>query len=80
MKTYDFDKIIDRRGTGAYKTDKLKDVFGKEDEIIFQIYGIKGYSTESDKTFVFQDGKLKACNVAEVQKGLDVTYLKRLEF
>lgn len=33
MKTYDFDKIIDRRGTGAYKTDKLKDVFGKEDLI-----------------------------------------------
>ena len=33
MKTYDFDKIINRRGTGAYKTDKLKDVFGKEDLI-----------------------------------------------
>lgn len=33
MKTYDFDKIIDRRGTGAFKTDKLKDVFGKEDLI-----------------------------------------------
>ena len=33
MKTYDFDKIINRRSTGAYKTDKLKDVFGKEDLI-----------------------------------------------
>ena len=31
MKTYDFDKIIDRRGTGAVKTDILKSVFGKED-------------------------------------------------
>ena len=31
MKTYDFDKIIDRRGTGAIKTDALKKVFGKED-------------------------------------------------
>ena len=31
MKTYDFDKIIDRRGTGAVKTDVLKSVFGKED-------------------------------------------------
>lgn len=31
MKQYDFDKIIDRRGTGAVKTDILKSVFGKED-------------------------------------------------
>ena len=31
MKRYDFDKIIDRRGTGAFKTDRLKAVFGKED-------------------------------------------------
>lgn len=31
MKKYDFDKIIERRGTGAVKTDRLKDVFGKED-------------------------------------------------
>lgn len=31
MKTYDFDKIIERRGTGAVKTDILKTVFGKED-------------------------------------------------
>ena len=31
MKQYDFDKIIDRRGTGAVKTDVLKSVFGKED-------------------------------------------------
>ena len=31
MKIYDFDKIIDRRGTGAFKTDRLKAVFGKED-------------------------------------------------
>ena len=31
MKRYDFDKIIDRRGTGAFKTDRLKAFFGKED-------------------------------------------------
>ena len=31
MKKYDFDKIIERRGTGAVKTDRLKAVFGKED-------------------------------------------------
>ena len=31
MKTYDFDKIIERRGTGAVKTDALKKVYGKED-------------------------------------------------
>lgn len=31
MKTYDFDRIIERRGTGAIKTDGLKKVFGKED-------------------------------------------------
>ena len=24
MKTYDFDKIVERRGTGAIKTDALK--------------------------------------------------------
>ncbi len=33
MKTYDFDKTIDRRGTGAIKTDVLKEVFGHEDLI-----------------------------------------------
>lgn len=33
MKTYDFDKIIDRKGTGAVKTDALKKVYGKEDLI-----------------------------------------------
>ena len=31
MRTYDFEKIIDRRGTGAVKTDALKNVFGKEE-------------------------------------------------
>ncbi len=30
---YDFDKVIDRRGTGAVKTDALKDVYGREDLI-----------------------------------------------
>jgi len=30
---YDFDKVIDRRGTGAFKTDALKNKFGKEDLI-----------------------------------------------
>ena len=30
-KIYDFDKIIDRKGTGAVKSDALKKVFGKED-------------------------------------------------
>lgn len=30
MKSYDFDKIIERRGTGAVKTDALKKVYGKE--------------------------------------------------
>lgn len=30
---YDFDKVIDRRGTGAFKTDALKDKFGKADLI-----------------------------------------------
>ena len=29
MKTYDFDKIIESRGTGAVKTDALKKVYGK---------------------------------------------------
>ena len=33
MKTKDFDKIIERRGTGAVKTDALKKVYGKEDLI-----------------------------------------------
>jgi cystathionine beta-lyase len=33
MKTYDFDKIIERRGTGAVKTDALKKIYGKEDLI-----------------------------------------------
>lgn len=33
MKRYDFDKIIERKGTGAIKTDILKNVFGKEDLI-----------------------------------------------
>ena len=33
MKTYDFDKIIERKGTGAEKTDALKKVYGKEDLI-----------------------------------------------
>ena len=31
MRTYDFDKVIERRGTGAVKTDALKKVFGKEE-------------------------------------------------
>lgn len=33
METYNFDKVIDRRGTGAFKTDALKKVYGKEDLI-----------------------------------------------
>ena len=33
MKTYDFDKVIDRKGSGAIKTDALKKVFGKDDLI-----------------------------------------------
>ena len=33
MKTYDFDKVIDRRGTGAVKTDALGKVYGKDDLI-----------------------------------------------
>ncbi len=33
MKTYDFNRIIDRRGTGAIKTDALKAVFGQEELI-----------------------------------------------
>ena len=33
MKTYDFDKIIDRKGTGAIKTDVLKEKFGQADLI-----------------------------------------------
>ena len=30
MKRYDFDKVIERQGTGAVKTDALGKVFGKE--------------------------------------------------
>ena len=33
MKTYDFDKIVERKGTGAIKTDALGKVFGKDDLI-----------------------------------------------
>jgi cystathionine beta-lyase len=33
MKIYDFDKIIERRGSGAVKTDALGKVFGKEELI-----------------------------------------------
>lgn len=33
MKRYDFDKVIERRGSGAVKTDALKNVYGK-DELI----------------------------------------------
>ena len=33
MKRYDFDKIIDRRGSGAIKADALNKVFGKADLI-----------------------------------------------
>lgn len=33
MKKYDFEKVIDRRGSGAIKTDVLKNMFGKEDLI-----------------------------------------------
>ncbi len=33
MKKYDFDKVVDRHGTGAIKTDALKDVYGREDLI-----------------------------------------------
>ncbi len=33
MKTYDFDKVIDRRGSGAFKTDVLKEVFGRDNLI-----------------------------------------------
>ena len=33
MERYDFDKVIDRRGTGAIKTDMLGKYFGK-DELI----------------------------------------------
>lgn len=31
MKHYNFDKIIDRRGSGAYKTDKLTEIYGRDD-------------------------------------------------
>ena len=30
---YDFDKIIDRRGTGSVKYEMLKEMFGREDLI-----------------------------------------------
>lgn len=33
MTRYDFDKVIDRRGTGAVKTDALDKVYGKNDLI-----------------------------------------------
>ena len=33
MKIYDFDKVIERRGSGAIKTDALGKVFGKEELI-----------------------------------------------
>ena len=33
MKRYDFDKVIDRRGSGAVKTDALAKVYGKADLI-----------------------------------------------
>lgn len=33
MKKYDFDKIIDRKGTGALKTDALREIFGRNDLI-----------------------------------------------
>jgi cystathionine beta-lyase len=33
MKRYDFDKVIDRRGSGAVKSDALMKVYGKEDLI-----------------------------------------------
>ena len=33
MKTYDFDKVIERRGSGAVKTDALMKVYGKDDLI-----------------------------------------------
>lgn len=33
MKKYDFDKVIDRRGTGAIKTDVLKEKYGRDDLI-----------------------------------------------
>ena len=30
MKKYDFDKVVERRGSGAIKTDCVKKVFGKD--------------------------------------------------
>lgn len=33
MKRYDFDKVIERRGSGAVKTDALKKVYGNEELI-----------------------------------------------
>ncbi len=31
MKKYDFDEIVDRRGTGSFKYDALKMIFGTDD-------------------------------------------------
>lgn len=31
MKTYDFDRIVDRHGTNAVKYDTLTDVFGSKE-------------------------------------------------
>ena len=31
MKTYDFDRIVDRHGTNAVKYDALTDVFGRKE-------------------------------------------------
>ena len=33
MKKYDFDRIIDRRGTGSIKYDDLKERYGRSDLI-----------------------------------------------
>jgi hypothetical protein len=33
MDRYDFDKVVDRKGSGAIKTDALKDKFGRADLI-----------------------------------------------
>ena len=41
---YDFDKIIERRGTGAIKTDILKERYGRDDLtalwVFFKFYKI----------------------------------------
>jgi cystathionine beta-lyase len=31
MRNYDFDEVIDRRGTGALKTDALQERYGRSD-------------------------------------------------